>query len=181
MQILLTASNFIDTSSNDANSVSAEKKTSFFSINDGTSMLLLYIPSVVFLVNYLVPFLNAQKAGELTGTIFKMESVKQNLVKNGRECLIGAMLLFHFVKKIFEFLAFHTHTASHHANGFAGLAKGVYHVLFCILITQFSVREQLYRSLLIMGSLVLICTPRICPPYVLRGVPHHHHLLRLRK
>ena len=102
-------------------------------------MILLYVPSIIFLVNYLMPYLNAHKAGELTGTIFKMDSIKKNLVKNGRECLIGAMLLFHYVKKFFEFMVFHTHTSSHHTNGFKGLLKGVYHVAFCVLITSFSV------------------------------------------
>jgi hypothetical protein len=144
LQILLTASNFLDTSSNAANSVSAEKKTSLFSVGDGTAMLLLYVPSIIFLVNYLMPYFNAHKAGELTGTIFKMDSLKKNLVKNGRECLIGAMLLFHFAKKVFEFLVFHTHTSSPHTNGFSGLIKGVHQLAFCFIITTFSVRQTCY-------------------------------------
>lgn len=107
-------------------------------------MLLLYVPSIIFLVNYLMPYFNAHKAGELTGTIFKMDSLKKNLVKNGRECLIGAMLLFHFAKKVFEFLVFHTHTSLPHTNGFSGLMKGVHQLAFCFIITTFSVRQTCY-------------------------------------
>ena len=109
-------------------------------VSGKTAMLMIYVPSVLFLLNYLRPFGAALSAGELTGSLLNMGSVNGALVNNGRECLVAGMLLFHFVKRVAETLFLHKYS-SKQTDGVMGACIGVYYTLTCLLITSCMVRQ----------------------------------------
>ena len=109
-------------------------------VSGKTAMLMIYVPSVLFLLNYLRPFGAAFSAGELTGSLLNMGSVNGALVNNGRECLVAGMLLFHFVKRVAETLFLHKYS-SKQTDGVMGACIGVYYTLTCLLITSCMVRQ----------------------------------------
>jgi hypothetical protein len=108
-------------------------------VSGKTAMLMIYVPSVLFLLNYLRPFGAAFSADELTGSLLNMGSVNGALVNNGRECLVAGMLLFHFVKRVAETLFLHKYS-SKQTDGVMGACIGVYYTLTCLLITSCMVR-----------------------------------------
>lgn len=113
-------------------------------VSGKAAMLMIYVPSVLFLLNYLRPFGAAFSAGELTGSLLNMGSVSGALVNNGRECLVAGMLLFHFVKRVAETLFLHKYS-SKQTDGVMGACIGVYYTLTCLLITSCMVRQPINK------------------------------------
>jgi hypothetical protein len=108
------------------------------SVSGTTATLLNYLPPLIILLHYLLPYLSAYKAGNLTGTLLKMSSMgTETLVKNGRECLIAVMLLGHFLRKLVESASCPSKTST---NGAKRFTSGIAHAVTCLIITTVSVR-----------------------------------------
>ena len=116
-------------------------------------MLLIYVPSAIFLSSYLLPFYSAFSAGDLTGSLLNMGSISGALVSNGRECLVATMLFGHFAKRILETLFLHKYS-SKETDGTMGGFIGFYYMLTCLLITNFSVRIILLYFLTVVYFLL---------------------------
>jgi hypothetical protein len=139
-QLFLTTASYLDDPTTSAGySKFAHEKAASVPVSGRTAMLFIYVPSMVFLLNYLLPFVNASAAGELTGSLLNMGSITGALVSNGREALIATMLLGHFVKRVLETLFLHKYS-SKQTDGAMGGFIGIYYTLTCLLITSFSVR-----------------------------------------
>jgi hypothetical protein len=112
------------------------------SVSGITATLLNYLPPLIILLHYLMPYLSAYKAGNLTGTLLKMGSKgTETLVKNGRECLIAVMLLGHFLGKLVE-SASCKNPSKASTNGAKRFTSGIAHAVTCLIITTVSVRRH---------------------------------------
>ena len=139
LQVFLTSANFLDDASTSAPySKFAHEKPATIPVSGKTAMLMIYVPSALFLLNYLRPFISAFTEGQLTGSLFNMGAVSGDLVSNGRECLVAAMLLTHFGKRVLETLFLHKYS-SKQTDGVMGGTIGLYYTLTCWLITSFTV------------------------------------------
>ena len=136
---ITTASYYGDATTSAGYSKFSHETPASVPVSGKTAMLLIYVPSVLFLLNYLMPFANAFSAGQLTGSLLNMGSVTGALVSNGRECLVAGMLLIHFVKRVAETLFLHKYS-SKQTDGVMGAFIGVYYTLICLLITKCMVR-----------------------------------------
>lgn len=117
-------------------------KESAASASGIVTTLLNYVPALIILLRYLLPYVNAYNADNLTGTLLQMSARgKGTLVKNGRECLIGVMLLGHYLRKMFESAA----GKNPSTNGGNRVTTGVFHALTCLIITTVSVRKEKIR------------------------------------
>ena len=115
-------------------------KDATVSVSSTTATLLNYVPPLIILLHYLLPYLSAYKAGNLTGTLLKMSSKGTgSLVKNGRECLIAVMLLGHFLRKLVESASCKNPTPAS-KDGSKRIVSGITHALTCYVITTVSVR-----------------------------------------
>lgn len=141
LQVFITTASYFDDASTSAGySKFSHEKPASIPVSGKTAMLLIYVPSVIFLLNYLAPFASAYSAGQLTGSLLNMGSISGALVSNGRECLVAGMLLFHFVKRVLETLFLHKYS-SKQTDGVMGAIIGVYYTLTCLLITSCMVRQ----------------------------------------
>ena len=140
-QVFLTSFNFLDDASTSAPySKFAHEKPATIPVSGRAAMLMIYVPSTLFLLNYLRPFLTAFTEGQLTGTLLNMGSLSGDLVTNGRECLVAVMLLIHFGKRVLETLFLHKYS-SKETDGVMGGSIGLYYTLTCWLITSFTVSK----------------------------------------
>lgn len=104
--------------------------------------LLNYVPALIILLRYLLPYVNAYNADNLTGTLLQMSARgKGTLVKNGRECLIGVMLLGHYLRKLLESAACKNPSKGATVGG-NRFTSGLFHALTCLIITTVSVRKE---------------------------------------
>lgn len=111
------------------------------SISGKSAVLISYLPSLIFLAFYLIPYLNAYTAGNLTGSLLKMGSKGTgSLVKSGRECLLAVMLFGHFVRK-FLVGSFCMDTSSDYLDSGKRVVEGLGSVLACLVVTTFSVKR----------------------------------------
>ena len=76
-----------------------------------------------------------------------MGAVSGDLVSNGRECLVAAMLLTHFGKRVLETLFLHKYS-SKQTDGVMGGTIGLYYTLTCWLITSFTVSHTDPKSVI---------------------------------
>ena len=148
LQVFLTSANFLDDASTSAPySKFAHEKPATIPVSGKTAMLMIYVPSALFLLNYLRPFISAFTEGQLTGSLFNMGAVSGDLVSNGRECLVATMLLTHFGKRVLETLFLHKYS-SKQTDGVMGGTIGLYYTLTCWLITSFTVSNTDPKSVI---------------------------------
>ena len=151
-QVFITSASYFDDATTSAGySKFSHEKPASMAVSGKTAMLMIYVPSVLFLLNYLRPFGVAFSAGELTGSLLNMGSVTGALVNNGRECLVAGMLLFHFAKRVAETLFLHKYS-SKQTDGVMGACIGVYYTLTCLLITSCMVRQSFNSALATLQS-----------------------------
>lgn len=142
--MFLTSANLLDDPSSSAGySKFSHEKSVKLPVSGKAAMLLIYVPSVIFLLNHLAPI----TAGLPPASLFDIN----NLLEAGksREGLVASMLLVHFAKRVAETLFLHKYS-SKQTDGVMGGTIGVYYTLTCLLITSFSVIHYSNLKLLVV-------------------------------
>ena len=81
LQVFITSASLLDDPNSSAPySKFSHEKAASIPVSGRTAMLLIYVPSSLFLLSYLLPFYQAFSAGELTGTLLNLTNVTGNKI-----------------------------------------------------------------------------------------------------